>query len=51
MKAKLTTATVKALVTTSVPKAVITTATVKGVVLALSGAFDPLEFGIGFDII
>lgn len=51
MKAKLTTATVKALVTTPSRKAVITTDRVKGVALSLSGAFDPLEFGIGFDII
>lgn len=51
MKVKLTTATVKAVVTTTALKAVITTSRVKGVALSLSGAFDPLEFGIGFDII
>ena len=51
MKAKITTATVKAVIISSVTKAKIVTPTVKAIVLSLSGAFDPLEFGIGFDII
>lgn len=51
MKAKITTATVKAIITSSRIKSKIITPTVKAIVLSLSGAFDPLEFGIGFDII
>ncbi len=51
MKAKIITATLKAVITSPETKAKIVTPTVKGIVLSLSGAFDPLEFGIGFDII